>query len=216
METERMLTRQLEVTLREVNRLRVEIADNDLKTRTPEQIEKREARRFKERKLGIVVPPGPWDEDLDNYPEQSYEFDLGEGFTGKISRSMFMTWNGYVIVPEGHWSIGHNYTEHDDRPNSNYADLAHITYHNDRTIGFDHCHSYDVKPVDPLPDLNRYNYWLPTPTKENYTTYEMAIAEVKELANLLKGSNPYAPPKPMPPPAALRLRSWAKIAGEHK
>jgi hypothetical protein len=214
-----MITRILEATLREVNKLRANLDDLHMENIecNAEGFSKRATRRIREREIGIVIPPGPWDEDLDNYPERSYEFDLGDGFTGKISRSMFMTWNGYVIVPEGHWSVGRNYTEHDDRPNSSYADLAHITYHNDRTIGFDHCHSYDAKPLDPLPNLNKQNYWLPTPIrKEDYTTYEMAIAEVKELANLLKGPNPYAPLKPMPPPAALRLRSWAKVAAGHK
>ena len=206
----RDIERNLESVLREADGLRVVLADMDLKTRTynkatPEQIAKREARRFSERERGIMIPPGPWDEDLDNYPQRSYEFDLGDGFTGKISRSLYMTWNGYVIVPKGHWSIGHNYTEHDQQ----LPKLASITYHDDRTIGFDHCHSCDAKPLNTLIDLNRHNYWLPDPAKkESYTTYEMAIAEVKELANLLKGPNPYAPPKPAPP----RFRSWAQVA----
>lgn len=206
MATTMYIEKQISALLREMNGYRAMLADAEMKEAifgraTPEQIAKRAYRRRKERERNAIVPPGPWDEDLDNYPELSYTVDLGDGYTGKISRSMFMTWNGYVTVPnEDHWSVGKaltsSYWEYPGCP-------ATITYHERLTVGFDHCNGYDVYPYDPVPELSRRNYWMPQVPKENeYITYEKAMEEVKALAEFLKKD----PRTPAP------RRSWAQVA----
>ena len=161
MATTMYLEKQIAALLREVNGYRAMLADADMKESifspaTPEQIAKRAYRRKIERSRKVIVPPGPWDEDLDNHPELEYQFDLGDGYTGRIARSMDMTWNGYVTVPnEDHWSVGKaltsSYWEYPGCPMT-------ITYHERLTVGFDHCNGYDATPYDPVPFLSRQNY----------------------------------------------------------
>ena len=75
-----------------------------------EKIGKREARRAKEmERFGAYVRPGTWDADLDEYQEPKYEEDVGDGYKIRLVRARDLTWNAYVILPEGHCAIGKHY-----------------------------------------------------------------------------------------------------------
>jgi hypothetical protein len=109
-----------------------------------EKIARRAARRTWEREAGLLIRPGirpgPWDEDLDLYHGETavHEWDLGDGYTGKVVRGGWhLGWNGYVTVPEGHWAAGKSYEE---------LGMG-LTYAADRTFGFDHNGESDVTPL---------------------------------------------------------------------
>lgn len=77
--------------------------DTSLKAAWEAKIAKRTARRTKEMaEYGTYIRPGPWDDDLDDYQEQSYTESVGDGYSIKLNRHYDGTWNGYVIIPETH------------------------------------------------------------------------------------------------------------------
>jgi hypothetical protein len=116
-----------------------------------QKIARRAARRAWEREAGLLIRPGPWDEDLDLYHGETsfHEWDLGDGYTGKVVRGGWhLGWNGYVTVPEGHWAAGKSYEE-----------LGFgLTYAEGRTFGFDHNGESDVTPRQ-LPDYEPQNHY---------------------------------------------------------
>lgn len=59
--------------------------------------------------FGHYVRPGTWDDDLDNFQEPLYEENVGEGYNIRLVRARDLTWNAYVVLPEGHWAIGKHY-----------------------------------------------------------------------------------------------------------
>jgi hypothetical protein len=105
--------------------------DLNLQKEDPDKYFLRAKRRDYYTKQGIIVPPGEWDSDLDMYNEREYSVHIPfKGYTGKIKRNILLSWNGYVTVPEGHWSIGKDLT--------GYNFPFEITYHNGKEIGFSH------------------------------------------------------------------------------
>jgi hypothetical protein len=157
---------------RERDLARAILADTKLRDEDPNKYFLRKKRREKEISKGIVVPPGEWDDDLDMYNEDEYLVHIGSGFLGKIRRNMMRSWNGYVIVPDGHWTIGKNLTGY-DLP-------FRISYHKDREIGFDHCSSKDVLPAGGI-----YNE-IDSKEKKVYTTMIQVIKEVAQLAKFIQ------------------------------
>jgi hypothetical protein len=145
---------------------------------TPENIkemEKRKARREIEKYHDIVIPYGVWDYDLDEYPPgRVYQFYMGDGYIGRLRRNISWSWNGYVVLPNGHHVIGMSYDDvstlksKDDR-----SCPIEITFSKDNIFGFDHCHIYDLKPYE-IHKINNNN--------AKYYTYNMVKEEIGKLA----------------------------------
>ncbi len=125
------------------------------------------------------IAPGPWDEDLDNYHDEKYEFDLGDGYTGSMSRNMNWSWNGYVSVPDGHPWLEFN---NDETEKATREAPIYITYDTGRTIGFDHAHSWDIQPKTFRLYGNAHELYPPTA----YLNFADVREEVEILAQYLK------------------------------
>ena len=123
----------------------------DWRAEQDQKVARRAARRAWELKTGRQIRPGPWDEDLDLYhgATAEHEWDLGDGYTGKVVRGGWqLGWNGYITVPEGHWAAGKSYEE---------VGFG-LTYSEDRTFGFDHNGESDVTPLQ-LADYEPQNHY---------------------------------------------------------
>jgi hypothetical protein len=108
------LTRQLREVDLQRDHARAMLADAHL---SGEAAAKRAARRAKELIThGTYTRPGPWDDDMDNYPETSYEEDAGDGYRIRINRARDGTYNGYAIIPASHPYIGCHYSFFNEAP----------------------------------------------------------------------------------------------------
>lgn len=108
------LTRQLREADLQRDHIRALLADAHL---TGEAAAKRAVRRAKElSRYGTYTRPGPWDDDMDNYPEPSYEEDAGDGYRIRINRARDGTYNGYAIIPTSHPYIGRHYEFFNNAP----------------------------------------------------------------------------------------------------
>jgi len=146
----------------------VALHDLNLRKEDPNKYFLRERRRDYYTRQGIIVPPGEWDSDLDMYNEKEYLVHIPiKGYIGKIKRNIMLSWNGYVTVPEKHWSIGKDL--------SCYKFPFEITYHNEREIGFSHCHYYDKTPLDVF-------FGREEDSGKKYTSFMEILKEVIQLA----------------------------------
>ena len=184
----------------ERNRIRAQMEDRELehlanserdasaKARAIERWTKRQDRRKWEQYSGFSpIPPGPWSEDLDNYHNSCYTIDLGDDYVGQLRRSSDATFNGYVILPEGHPLKGLDYRIYDqDSLLTLPCPPQEITFSDRDMFGFDHCHSWDVKPSRVSLSYNRENYYDRPPSNERYVCYGDAVEEVKELGEYFK------------------------------
>jgi hypothetical protein len=185
----------------ERNRIRAQMEDRELehlanseknasaKARAIERWAKRQDRRKWEQYSGFSpIPPGPWSEDLDNYHNSCYTIDLGDDYVGQLRRSSDATFNGYVILPEGHPLKGLDYRIYDqDSLLTLPCPPQEITYSDCDMFGFDHCHSWDVKPSRFSLSYKRENYYdCALPSNERYVCYGDAVEEVKELGEYFK------------------------------
>jgi hypothetical protein len=134
----------------------------------------RKKRRDYYTKEGIIIPPGEWDEDLDIYQEKEYLIHIGNGYLGKARRNIMLSWNGYIIVPEGHWSIGKDLT--------NYDLPFEISFHQGREIGFDHCRLLDKTPLDVF-----FGRCIDEIDGKKYTAFPDIMKEVIHLGKYLQG-----------------------------
>jgi len=190
------------------NKLRAKLSDLALeeeskKTYTPDwrkaQWEKRQSRRKWEAATGHwPTPPGPWDNDLDEFHEPSYSFDLGDGYTGTLRRNGEFAWNGYVKLPEGHPCFRKSYDDFGD-----YGSLSaspppmELTYGRAGEFGFDHGHCYDVRPAS-VPSYTSYgshNYFGQPPNQGAYVDFHAARKEVVALGEYFKAIVTAAKPK---------------------
>jgi len=143
----------------------------NLKKEDPNRYFLREKRQDYYIKQGIIVPPGEWDSDLDIYYEKEYLVHIPlKGYIGKIKRNIMLSWNGYVTVPEGHWSI--------DKDLTYYSLPYEVTYHNGREIGFSHIHYCDKTPLDVF-------FGREEELDKKYTSFIEVFKEVIRLAEHL-------------------------------
>jgi len=134
-------------------------------------------RRAEGEHLGVLIPYGPWDEDLDNYHDDKYTFDLGDGYTGEMRRNRNWSWNGYVTLPTGHPCANcRDYDFYQDMTVPYPAQM--LTYKIGDTYGFDHMNSWDVMPLTYMPDR--------TSERGPYLTYAMVREEVAALGDYFK------------------------------
>ena len=153
---------------------------------------KRQSRRAWERKCGMPpIPPGPWSFDLDEFhDEKGYTIDFGDGYTGKLCRSMEATFNGYIGLPDGHPLAGLGYNIFDQDSTLEIPQPpGEMTFGNGREFGYDHCHSWDVKPVPSrLPRYYASNYYNCSEpiVGSGYIDYFTAFKEMKTLYEYFK------------------------------
>ena len=152
---------------------------------------KRESRRAWERKMCLApIPPGPWSVDLDEYHENRYTIDFGDGYTGLLVRGGSATFNGYVGVPDGHPLAGLSYNIFDQDSTLEIPQPPQeMTFGNGREFGFDHGHSWDVKPVPsclPRYDVSNYYDCSEPLVGSGYVDYFQANKEVKTLYEYFK------------------------------
>jgi hypothetical protein len=148
------------------------------------KVAQREKRRAWERETGRVVAPGPWDADLDLYHGETgiHEWDLGDGFKGKVVRGGWhLGWNGYVEVPESHWASGMDYDEVAGTIGWN------LTFGEGNKFGFDHNGERDLTPYS-LGDYNaRTHYSGKHPAGgARYFTRADVMEEVAQLKTRLQ------------------------------
>jgi len=167
-------------------RLRRDIADKELELRALEvgmshkknphvqAWTRRKIRREFEMKMfkKIRIPVGPWDHDLDMYPDfkKIYEIPRTDGYKTYLQRGPALSWNGYVEVPNGHPVLD---TEFDDEDPP-----QEITFRSKNKFGFDHSHITDLTPMLSIYDLN--------PKALKYSTYEDVVKELDELVKYFK------------------------------
>jgi hypothetical protein len=122
--------------------------------------DRRAARRAWERERFGVIPPGPWDEDLDKHLGGPIEWDLGDGYSGRLIRNRDGGWNYYITVPAGHALWGKDY-EHMDLP-------CRFTFAGPRRAEdgggwtFGHCHDAEAGATVPRRRWNAYgesDFW---------------------------------------------------------
>lgn len=202
---------------RDIVRARMEDSDLEYATSSPaaaaemmttqeaakERWIKRQSRRAWEQKKGsAVIPPGPWSQDLDDYhDENGYVFDLGDGYSGKLVRNDYASFNGYVTVPVGHPCVGLEYyylnPESWDEvvlPSNLPTPPIQLTFSmGDRNVfGFDHNGGSDITPIPRgYPAYEEYNHYsrdLYRPLTEGriYVDFGSAVTELKTLAAYFK------------------------------
>jgi hypothetical protein len=112
-----------------------------------ERITKRAKRRALEMdRFGSYTRPGSWDADLDNYQEPQYEETVGD-YVIRLKRARDLTYNAYVVLPEGHPAIGKSYDEvNEARP------PVSLSYAERNTYGF-----YFGNTVKPRGDYETYD-----------------------------------------------------------
>jgi hypothetical protein len=153
---------------------------------------KRQSRRAWETRMGFYpIPPGPWSFDLDEFhDEKGYTFDFGDGYTGRLVRSMEATYNGYVTLPEGHPLAGLGYNIFDQDSTLEIPQPPkEMTFGAGREFGYDHSHQWGVKPVpNRLPRYDAYNYYSCSEpvVGSGYVDYFCAAKELKQLYEYFK------------------------------
>ncbi len=200
-----MSTYCLRVELQQLEKKRTELrcrlADEEL---SPEHQERRKARRLLEAELGVLIPPGVWDEDLDLYPDPEYTEDLGDGYTATVRRSRERSWNCYITLPEGHSAIGEHYDLFSGHITSSipYCPL-NLTYSSGATFGIDHLHLHDTRPLQQS-EYTCETYYSGVPTERNpYVTYAMAMEECRQLKAYFEEIKGMADPSPRATETAL-------------
>lgn len=166
----------------------------DRSDRGKERLALRKARRAFEADLQHLVPPGPWDSDLDMYPPgKEYTFDLGDGYEGMVRRSgESLSWNVYVRIPKDHPLVGKSYFD--------LYDLGRdLTYSEGNMFGLDHGHSWDRVPHVFYHNLN----CLEDHDRGEYTTYKMALEDAKGLKDFFVKHEKKVIKKPISYKAAL-------------
>jgi hypothetical protein len=182
--------------------LRAQLADEDLlaKTKTARHHEeqwerlaeyrKRQKRRAAEKEAGIVVPPSPWDGDLDEHPPgTTREYELADGYKVRLLRNRFCTWNAYVTLPEGHPFANKEYNFFGmDRPDDLPSAPQELTHKEGNTFGFDHCHFHDIKPYWPHSSLDYgpCNSYEPTKDTRDYRSHYHVKKDAEELADYFR------------------------------
>ena len=128
-----------------------------------ERLAKRTSRRAKEMtNFGSYTRPGSWDDDLDNYQEPEYEETVGDysestgralagtaggGYRIRLVRARDLTYNAYVMLPDGHCAIGKSYDEvNEARP------PVYLSYAAGNTFGF-----YFERAIKPRGDCESYD-----------------------------------------------------------
>jgi hypothetical protein len=155
------------------------------------KIQKRRVRRAKElAMLGTYVRPGVWDVDLDTYPEDRYETEVGDGYKIRLNRARDLTWNGYVILPDDHPAIGKPYTFFSECPPHGFPYApVNLTYG-----GVD-----PMNPIYPLPERGVYGFYFdhavaPHPYygehSEYYTAYH--LYSIKDASNYIDYKSMYS------------------------
>jgi hypothetical protein len=193
-----MSTYRLRVELQQLEKKRTEfrcrLADEEL---SPEQKERRKARRLIEAELGVLIPPGVWDEDLDLYPGPEYTENLGDGYTATVRRSKERSWNCYITLPEGHPAISEHYDLFNGHITSSIPRCPlELTYVNGATFGIDHRHLRDTRPTLQA-EYTRETYYSGASTERNpYVTHAMALEECRQLKAYFEEIKGMADPSP--------------------
>lgn len=162
------------------------------------RIAKRAARRATEMKrYGCYTPPGPWDDDLDNYQEISVEEDVEGGYKIRITRVYDLTFNAYVIIPAEHPVVGRDYDFfHDGAIPSSPVTLTYggrLDAKDGRTYGFYH---NSTSPLgDSRAQYDPYNYFN-TDKTGGYVTFEVMRTDALKLVDYFKS---IASLPPLPP-----------------
>ena len=146
-------------------------------------------RREREQQLKQIVPPGHWDNDLDTYQDDEYLFDLEGGYGGRLVRNSYLSWNGYVILPDNHPFANKHYDFfHYEAPEGLPSPPCELTFGNGYMFGFDHAHGGDVTPHNPYCPYNysEYNNYNLTSTGQGYLTFKAVKREVEALAEYFR------------------------------
>lgn len=184
------IIKALEAADEQRNLLRIELADYELRQTDPAAAVKRDKRRKQQMKAGIIIPPGPWDSDLDNYPDQKYTFDLGDGYTGILERNACRGWNGFIFVPRSSWAHGCSASPNSVHIPFNISNFGVVW---DSTSGeglfktsYGFCHS---SINDELPyceaKFTKENYYgatdAPNAQRQKYVNYEHAFLKLTDM-----------------------------------
>jgi hypothetical protein len=149
--------------------------------------QKRMGRRMVESFTNTIIPPGPWDDDLDEYHQHMagtgfhsfYHFDIGNGWKGHLQRgSRGWAWGGFIHVPEN------CVLEIDDFDLDGAPQV--ITYQDGSGFAFDHDrHSWDVQPA--LYEFNKLHAANPAdlPPPKAYLSFSQVRDELFEVAKYL-------------------------------
>lgn len=91
----------------------VMIEDLKFENENPDRAYLRQLRRENEIKTGKLIPPGPWDFDLDTYQDEECVIHLSsenEGYQARIQRNKEThSWDIFIKVPENHWTFTNYY-----------------------------------------------------------------------------------------------------------
>lgn len=152
--------------------------------------ENRIQRRILENKIcGTVTPPGQWDDDLDTYNKKEYEFNLGEGYRGLLRRNAYLSWNGYVMLPETHPFINKScFFFGYEAPNGFPEPPMEITFAEGRIYGFDHANTWDIKPYQAYSRLayTEHNHYDASSNGQGYKDFHSVKLEVIKLADYFR------------------------------
>ena len=137
-----------------------------------ERWNKRAARRRRfERRVQHSIAPGPWDDDLDNYPPgKDYVVDIGDGYEAVLNRDRYWMWRIYVRIPMNHPFVGKHY------------DDIHmgVTYSEGNMFGYYLQESYTSSPHYVYTEYDRVETFNPMYARK-YVDYERALEMAKEL-----------------------------------
>ena len=142
-----------------------------------ERWQKRQARRALEALEGLqhAIPPGPWDDDLDNYlPGMEYIEDIDDGYSAVLRRS-WMTWMWIICIriPSDHPLVGKPYQS---------LPRIQLTYSKDNEFGYVLPTTFTGTPAFFHSTSARVEHYTSMYFMESYVDYRKAI----ELARKLK------------------------------
>lgn len=121
---------------------------------------------------------GPWIADHLNHPKRNYRF-RASGYICEIRRIYSWNWNGYVKLPAHHPDFGKHYSVlEDDIPVH-----GNLTYSGGGWFGFDTLHAGDIQPAMMFETLLMATM---AGIEQRYWTFDMVLAETKQLAALFK------------------------------
>lgn len=137
------------------------------------------------------IPPGPWDEDLEMYPHgREFVGNLGnvnDGYMYRLIRNDDWSWNGYIILPEGHVCSGKFYDYFNDLGDALPVNIPRapieLTYSAGNIFGFDCMHRWDLRPGARFP---RIIDLYPQADPPVYTTFDQALQKLNDLKNYFK------------------------------
>jgi hypothetical protein len=214
------LTLELKALDRRRDEIRAQLADKDLMEQAtkghksyafggmdpPTEYDKerwarRQSRRVYERANGVIVPPGKWDDDLDKHHETKpvpvpIPDDLAvKGYKAQVIRNTYsMTWNGYILLPEGHPVLVHGKSDYNflgyESPKGLPSIPQEVTWFKGNEIGWDHTHMFDVSPTRRCGSDARGDYRAPfyntmASDGDGYLTFTDIIRECEEMARAL-------------------------------